>query len=61
MKTSEVEDRYFILHAQALSLIDDIKDMVEDMPAPSENTDWGDVGDMACLVESLNSIAHPEK
>ena len=40
-------------------LLEAIRDLIEDMPAPSETTNWGHVGDMNRIVTLLRPILFP--
>jgi hypothetical protein len=57
--TRNPEDAYAEAHAEALALLEAIREQVEDMPAPSEQTHWGNVGDMNRIVELLRPILFP--
>jgi hypothetical protein len=57
--TRTAEDAYASAHAEALALLEAIREQIEDMPAPSEQTRWGNVADMHCIVESLRPILFP--
>lgn len=54
------QDAYASAHAQALDLLNTLRDRLEDMDAPSERTHWGHVGDITALVAQLRAIADPE-
>jgi hypothetical protein len=47
------EDAYAAAHAEALILLFVIWEQIEDMPAPSEQTNWGNVADMQRIVDLL--------
>jgi hypothetical protein len=53
------EEAYASAHAEALGLLEAIQEQIEDMPAPSERTNWGHVGDMNRIVELLRPILFP--
>ncbi len=53
------EDAYAAAHAEALILIFEIWEQIEDMPAPSERTHWGNVADMQRLVALLRPALFP--
>jgi hypothetical protein len=53
------EDAYASAHAEALVLLDAIREQIEDMPAPSERTNWGHVGDMNRIVTLLRPLLFP--
>jgi hypothetical protein len=53
------EDAYAEAHADALDLLDAIREQIENMPAPSERTHWGHVGDMNRIVTLLRPILFP--
>lgn len=55
------EEAYASAHAEAMSLLETIRDRLEDMDAPSERTHWGHVGDITALVAQLRAIAEPEE
>jgi hypothetical protein len=50
------EDAYAEAHAEALGLLEAIREQIEDMPAPSDQTNWGHVGDMNHVVDLLRAI-----
>ena len=57
MKTNRnAETAYAEAHAEALGLMDAIREQIENMPAPSERTHWGHVGDMNRIVTLLRPI-----
>ena len=50
-------ETYAARHAEALALIDRLRDMIEDMPEPeSDGISWGHVGNMAHINEQLCEI-----
>ena len=53
------EDAYASAHAEALGLLEAIREQIEDMPAPSERTHWGNVADMQRLVALLRPALFP--
>jgi hypothetical protein len=53
------EDAYAEAHAEALGLLEAIRKQIEDMPAPSDQTNWGHVGDMNRIVTLLRPILFP--
>ena len=53
------EDAYAEAHAEALGLMDAIREQIENMPAPSDQTNWGHVGDMNRIVTLLRPILFP--
>jgi len=53
------EDAYAEVHAEALGFLDAIREQIENMPAPSERTHWGHVGDMNRIVTLLRPILFP--
>ena len=57
--TRTAEDAYAEAHAEALGLLEAIREQIEDMPAPSERTHWGHVGDMNRIVTLLRPIMFP--
>ena len=59
MNTRTAEDAYAEAHAEAIALLEEIREQVEDMPAPNEKTNWGHVGDMNRIVTLLRSILFP--
>ncbi|MFZ1538224.1 MAG: hypothetical protein WAT23_12665 [Chromatiaceae bacterium] len=54
------QDAYASAHAQAMDLLATIRERLEDMDAPSEQTSWGQVADLDALVAQLRAIAAPE-
>jgi hypothetical protein len=57
--TRTAEDAYASAHAEALGLLEAIREQIEDMPAPSDQTNWGHVGDMNRIVTLLLPILFP--
>lgn len=55
------QEAYATAHAQALDLIETIRDRLEDMDAPSEQTSWGQVADLNRLIAQLRAIVEPEE
>ena len=53
------EDAYASAHAEALVLLFEIWEQIDNMPAPSEQTNWGHVGDMNRIVTLLRPILFP--
>jgi hypothetical protein len=50
------EDAYAEAHAEALGLLEAIQELIEDMPAPSDQTNWGHVGDVRHVADLLRAI-----
>jgi hypothetical protein len=57
--TRTAEDAYAAAHAEAIALLEAIREQIEDMPAPSDQTNWGHVGDMNRIVTLLRPILFP--
>ncbi len=55
------QDVYASAHAEAMDLIEKIRQQIEDLPAPNDGTNWGHVGDVAHLVNQLHAIACPDQ
>ena len=54
---SSAADEYAARHAEALGLIDSLRDMIEDMPEPeSDGINWGHAGSMGHVNEQLREI-----
>ena len=54
---SSAADVYAARHAEALRLIDSLRDMIEDMPEPeSDGINWGHAGSMGHVNEQLREI-----
>jgi hypothetical protein len=51
--TSTAEGRYARRIDEARGLIEDLATMLDDLPAPSDSTDWGHVGTAGELVRQL--------
>ena len=54
-----IEDAYCAAHVAALTLLEDLHQIVEDMPAPAEDAhsiDWGHVGSLKHLCEQLREL-----
>ena len=54
-KRQRIEDAYTAAHAQAITLLEDLRRIVEDLPAPDGETPihWGHVGDLNHVNELL--------
>ena len=50
------EDAYAEAHAEALGLLKAIREQIENLPAPSERTNWGHVGDVRHVADLLRAI-----
>jgi hypothetical protein len=57
--TRTAEDAYAAAHAETLGLLEAIREQIEDMPAPSDQTNWGHVGDMNRILTLLRPILFP--
>ena len=58
-KRQQLEDAYTSAHVRALTLLEDIHEIVEDMPAPGNDKhpiDWGHVGSLEYLCERLREM-----
>ncbi len=54
---SSVTDEYCAQHAEALALIDSLRDLIEDMPEPeSPGINWGHVGSMGHINGQLREL-----
>ena len=60
-RNQKAQDAYAAAHLEALSLLDELKNRIEDAKAPDEETHWGHVGDMAHMVEILKeALGHED-
>ena len=58
-KRQRLEDAYVAAHIAALTLLEDLHEIVEDMPAPGIDEhpiDWGHVGSLNHLREQLAEL-----
>ena len=58
-KRQQLEDAYAAAHVRALTLLEDLHEIVEDMPAPGIDElpiDWGHVGSLNHLCEQLAEL-----
>ena len=58
-KRQQLEDAYVAAHVRALTLLEDMHETVEDMPAPGVDErpiDWGHVGSLNHLCEQLAEL-----
>lgn len=55
-----IEDAYILAHARAAVLINEVKDIIQDMPAPEtdQRFNWGHVGSLGYICEQLENIKH---
>jgi len=56
-----IQDHYAAAHAQASAYLETITAQLDDFAAPSDDTTWGDVANLAHLVDQLREIADPER
>jgi hypothetical protein len=55
---TDMQDRYVSAHAEALAMLDQVRDTIEDYPAPdTDGVTWGHVGELAWVVSRLQQIA----
>jgi hypothetical protein len=56
--TARVEDAYTTAHVRALTLLEDLHQIVEDMPAPDTDhpINWEHVGSLQHLCERLKEL-----
>jgi hypothetical protein len=60
MKTGndELTTRYVAAHAEALAMLDHIRQTVEDYPAPdTDRVTWGHVGELEWIIGRIKEIA----
>ena len=50
------QDSYARHQLQALAMVDQVREMLEDMPAPDESIHWGHVGDLGRIEALLHEI-----
>ena len=58
-KRQKAEDAYVAAHIEALTLLEDLHQTVEDMPAPGDEEhpiNWGHVGSLNHLCEQLREL-----
>ena len=54
---SSAANEYAARHAEALALIESLRDMIEDMPDPeSDGINWGHAGSMGHINEQLRQL-----
>jgi hypothetical protein len=58
---AKAQDSYSRHHAEALGLIEQLRQQIEDLPAPDDDTHWGHVGNLAHLVLQLRAIADQDQ
>ena len=53
-----IEDAYILAHARDAVLINEVKDIIQDMPAPEtdQRFNWGHVGSLGYICEQLENI-----
>ena len=57
--TSDAPTAYVQNHAEALSLLAEIEEMIEDLPAPDFEgftPHWGHVGDLELVIKRLHEV-----
>ena len=59
MDNTKAQDHYAASHAQAMAYLLILSERIEDAPAPSDDTNWSDVANMAHLVDQLKEIVEP--
>jgi hypothetical protein len=54
----DLQDRYVSAHAEALAMLDQVRETIADYPAPdTDGVTWGHVGELAWVVSRLQEIA----
>lgn len=54
---TDLQTRYVSSHAEALAMLDKVRQTVEDYPAPdTDRVTWGHVGELAWVVSRLKEI-----
>ena len=59
MHTTSATDAYVQNHAEALSLLAEIEEMIQDVPAPDFEgftPNWGHVGDLELVITRLRTV-----
>ncbi|TWU62272.1 hypothetical protein [Crateriforma conspicua] len=59
MNRDRIEDAYAAAHIRALTLLEDLHQTIEDMPAPGSDEhplDWGHVGSLNHVCEQLADL-----
>ena len=51
-----IQDHYAAAHAQASAYLEAITERLDDFAAPSDDTTWSDVANLAHLVDQLREI-----
>lgn len=55
--TATASETYAARHAEALALLDSLRNMIEDMPEPdSDGIDWGHAGSLGHLNSQLREL-----
>ena len=52
----DAQNAYAASHADLLAKLDKLRERIEDLPAPDDDTNWGHVGDLASLHQALAPI-----
>jgi hypothetical protein len=60
MAAPSIQDTYAELHAECCGLMECIREQLNDAPAPSDETNWSDVANMARLADQLREIVAPQ-
>jgi len=53
---TELADDYVYQHSLALATVEDIAEALADLPAPSDQTNWAHVGDIARIARLLAEV-----
>ena len=57
MSTPTIQDHYAAAHAQASAYLETITARLDDFAAPSDETNWSDVANIAHFVDQLREVA----
>ena len=54
------QDAYASTHAECTGLLEQIRDTLDNAPAPDDTTTWSHVANLAHLADQLRTIVSPE-
>jgi hypothetical protein len=57
---TNIQDHYVTAHAQAAAYIEALADRLDSFAAPSDDTSWSDVANIAHFVDQLRQIVNPD-
>ena len=59
-RNQAAQDAYAASHAECMAMLETLRARIEDADAPSDETNWSHVANMAHLADQLREIVEPQ-